>query len=91
VLDEDPRLLEGAGVEEEVDPLARGEPSLGVELGDALLAAPLEDGLAAPAQLFDGGASAQVRSSVRECGNVAKLVGILSEARPVYNAGSVPR
>jgi hypothetical protein len=62
VLDEDPRLLEGVRVEEEVDPLAGGEAAVGVELGDALLAAPFEDGLAAPAQLFDGGASAQVKA-----------------------------
>jgi len=90
VLNENARFLEGVGVQEEVDPLAGGEAAFGVELGDALLAAPFEDGLAAPAQLFDGGASAQVRGSVRESRNVAKLRGILSEARPVYNAGSVP-
>lgn len=62
MLDEDAGFLEGVGVEEELDPLARGQPAFGVELGDALLAAPLEDGLAAPAQLFDGGASAQIRT-----------------------------
>jgi hypothetical protein len=68
VLDEDAGFLEGLGVEEEVDALAGGQPPLGMELRDALLAAPFEDGLAAPAQLFDGCASAQVRGSDRDGG-----------------------
>jgi hypothetical protein len=62
VLDEDAGFLERVGVEQEVDALARGQPAFGVELRDALLAAPFEDGLAAPAQLFDGLGTAQLRS-----------------------------
>jgi hypothetical protein len=59
VLDEDAGFLERMRVEQEVDALARGQPAFGVELRDALLAAPFEDGLAAPAQLFDGLGTAQ--------------------------------
>jgi len=54
MLDEDAGFLERVGVQQKLDPLAGGQPPLSVELGDALLAAPFEDGLAAPAQLFDG-------------------------------------
>jgi hypothetical protein len=54
VLDEDARFLEGAGVEQELDPLAGGETALSVELGDPLLAAALKNGLAPSAELFDG-------------------------------------
>ena len=89
MLDENAGFLERTGIEEELDPLARREATLGVELGDALLATPLEDCLAAPAKLFDGGASTQCGGSVRESRNGVKLGGILSERRPVYNAGSV--
>jgi hypothetical protein len=73
VLDEDAGLLEGLRIEEELDPLAGGEAPFRVELGDALLAAPFEDGLAAPAQLFDGCASAQGSGSVGEGGNSVSL------------------
>jgi hypothetical protein len=59
VLHEDAGFLEGVGIEQEVDALARGQPAFGVELRGALLAAPFEDGLAAPAQLFDGLGMAQ--------------------------------
>jgi hypothetical protein len=65
VFDEDPRLLEGAGIEEELHPLAGRESAVRVELGDSLLAAALEDGFAAAAELFDGGASGQGRDSQR--------------------------
>jgi hypothetical protein len=47
------------GIEQEVDALASGQPAFGVELGGALLATALEDGLAAPAQLFDWLGTAQ--------------------------------
>ncbi|MEK7316502.1 MAG: hypothetical protein AAB011_09995 [Candidatus Eisenbacteria bacterium] len=63
MLHKDAGLLEGTGVEEEFDALACGEPAVGVQLGDPLFAASLEDGFAAPAQLFDGGTSRQGRSS----------------------------
>jgi hypothetical protein len=59
VLDEDAGFLEGVGIEQEVDALAGGQPPFGMELGDALLAAPFEDGLAAAAQLFDRLGTAQ--------------------------------
>jgi hypothetical protein len=48
VLDEDSGLLERARVEEQLDPLARGEAPLRVKLRDALLAAAREGGLLAP-------------------------------------------
>jgi len=48
VLDEDAGFLERARVEEQLDPLARGEASLRVKLRDAPLAAALEGGLLAP-------------------------------------------
>jgi hypothetical protein len=63
VLHEDARLLERAGVEEELDPLAGREPALGMELGDPLLAAAPQDGFASPAEFFDGGRSGQRRGS----------------------------
>jgi len=47
VLHEDAGFLERAWIEEELDPFARGEPPLGVELGDPLLAAAGQDGLLA--------------------------------------------
>jgi hypothetical protein len=59
VLHEDAGFLEGVGIEQEIDALARGQPAFGVELGDALLATAFEDGLAAPAELFDGLGTAQ--------------------------------
>jgi hypothetical protein len=71
VLHEDAGLLERAGIEEEIDPLAGREAALGVQLRDPLLAASLEDGLAAPAQLFDRGASGQAKRS--------KLVSVLGK------------
>jgi len=88
VLDEDPSLLKGVGVEEELDPLAGGQPPFGMKLGDTLLAASFENRLAAAAQLFDGGASGQIRGSGRRRKGRRVCAGILSEPRPVYNAGS---
>jgi hypothetical protein len=64
VLDEDAGLLERAGVEEELDPLAGREAAVGMQLGDPLRAAPLKDGLAAAAELFDGGTSGQWLRSI---------------------------
>jgi hypothetical protein len=68
VLDEDAGLLEGAGIEEQLDALARGESSFGVELRDPLLAAAGQDGLLAASQLFDRRGSGQgVAPSLGEC------------------------
>jgi hypothetical protein len=64
VLDEDAGFLERARVEEEFDPFAGGEAAVGVLLGDPLGAPSLEDGLAAAAELFDGGASGQWLRSI---------------------------
>src|SRR6185503_9295650 len=55
MLDEDAGLLEGAGVEEELDPLAGSEAALGVQLRNALRATALQHGLLAAPQLFDRG------------------------------------
>jgi hypothetical protein len=61
VLHEHAGFLEGAGIQEKIDALARGEPAFGVELLDALLAAAQQNLLLAPSQLFDGVPGSQVR------------------------------
>jgi hypothetical protein len=59
VLHEDAGFLERAGIEEKLDPFARGEAPLGVELRDPLLAAAGQDSLLAASQLFDRRGSCQ--------------------------------
>ena len=58
VLDEHVGLLEGALVEQDVDPLARGQLALGVLAGDAGLAAALAGAGAAGFELFEDGVHA---------------------------------
>ena len=78
MLDEDARFLEGTGVEEELDPLARGEPAFGVELLDPLLAATKQGFLLAPPQLFDGVSGSQVRGLLADLLRVLTLIGTRS-------------
>ena len=91
MLDEDARFLEGTGVEEELDPLARGEPAFGVELLDPLLAATEQGFLLAPPQLFDGVSGSQVRGLLARLRGWGKRTHPIGSRPPAQCVGSVAR
>ena len=88
MLDEDARFLEGTGVEEELDPLARGEPAFGVELLDPLLAATEQGFLLAPPQLFDGVSGSQVRGLLARLRGWGKRTHPIGSGPPAQCVGS---
>ena len=79
--DEGPEFLEGAAVQEKLDPLAGGELALAVQLVDAFLAAP-ESGLgAALLQLLDPILGAHGHLSIDETMKANLLVGAPGQRR----------
>jgi len=85
VLDEYPGLLEGSGVEQDLDALAGGEAPFRVQLLDPLAPSAQEDALLPLAELFDGILGGQ-RCSLLSVWAPWESRCILSEPEPVYNA-----